>query len=201
MKDTIEYLNFFTSKDPQYAHLNAFYFDVSGHVIATNGYVLMGSKRPFNIKFSGKGFRAPEYLKGELVEIEKDFLKWKKCIPEESAKKICISIPTWFKKFQPTDEEVIMTIDYKDIQKPFIKLTSKINETSFAFDAKYLSVFAGKEIQILILDSYGPKVIVDKNSLLDPFSKNFKEDVLREEWFYLLMPINLEKEVESEVYL
>ncbi len=122
-------------------------------------------------------------------------------IPEESGRRITVEIPEWFGMFGEDNRDATMVLDYTDISKPFFKVSSTVGETCLGFNAKYLSCFAGEEISFLIASPVSPAIVVCKESDLDPHSKHFKEDVLKEDWFYLLMPIQLDEDLLGEVYI
>jgi hypothetical protein len=204
MEHTLNNLLKFSSADtenPKHQKIQSFRYDHSGHVVATNSHVLFASKKPWDIKKSGKTFSKSEYEKGFFVETELAFPEWQKAIPEESGRKVNIKIPEWFGMFGEDNRDATMILDYTDTSKPFFKISSTIGETCLGINAKYLSCFAGEEISFLITSPISPTIVVDKESDLDPLSKNFKENVLKEDWFYLLMPIKLDEESPSEVYL
>jgi DNA polymerase III sliding clamp (beta) subunit (PCNA family) len=94
-----------------------------------------------------------------------------------------------------------MVLDYKNPDSPFIKIVKSVDETALGFNVKYLSPFAGEEISILILNPISPAVILEKDSQIDPHSKFLKEDILKEDWLYVLMPIKLDEEESNEVYM
>lgn len=189
------------TKNPKKVRINSFHYDHSGHVIATNSHVLFASKRPWDIKKAGKTFSRAEYEKGIFTEYETTFPNWKQVIPTECGRKITIKIPTWFEMFGDENRDATMVLDYTDTANPFFKITNTTSETCFGFNAKYLSCFAGEEISFLIAGSVMPAVVVNSNSNIDNLSNYLSEEVLKEDWFYILMPIRMDEEDNQEVYL
>ncbi len=206
MEHTLNNLLKFSSTDienPKHQKIHSFHYDHSGHVIATNSHVLFASKRPWEIDKAGRTFSKVEYEKGYFTEAELEYPKWQQVIPEESGRRVTIQIPEWFDTFGEENRSVSMLLDYTDTSNPFLKISKAIGETCLGFNAKYLSCFAGEEVSFLITSPLSPVVVVSKNSTLDPLSKNFKEEVLKEDWFYLLMPLKIDLDEESahEVYM
>ena len=186
--------------DPKHEELSVFAFDHSGHAVGTNSHVLLATSTPFDISKAGRTFKNSDFLNGHFSESEIAFCHWKQVLPTECTKKINIKIPSWFKFFDQADESATMSIDYSDITKPFIKITESNEQNSFSFNAKYLSLFAGEEVSILIQGALSSLVILDKNSSIDPLSKFINEEILKEKWFYILMPIKLDKKALEKVY-
>lgn len=204
MEHTLNNLIKFSSTDfenPKHQKIQSFHYDHSGHVIATNSHVLFASKKPWEIQKAGKTFSKSEYEKGYFVEAELAFPEWQGVIPEESGRKVAVKIPEWFGMFGENNMDATMVLDYTDISKPFFKVSSTVGETCLGLNVKYLSCFAGEEISFLITGPVSPTIVVSKESALDPHSKHFKENVLKEDWFYVLMPIKLDEELSSEVYI
>ena len=204
MEHTLNNLLKFSSTDtenPKHQKIQSFHYDHSGHVVATNSHVLFASKKPWEINKAGKTFSKSEYEKGYFVEAELSFPEWQKVIPEESGRKVTVEIPEWFGIFGEDNRDATMVLDYTDTAKPFFKISSTVGETCLGFNAKYLSCFAGEEVSLLITSPVSPTIVVNKDSGLDPLSNHFKENVLTEDWFYVLMPIKLDEEESSEVYM
>lgn len=204
MEHTLNNLIKFSSTDtenPKHKKIQAFHYDHSGHVVTTNSHVLFASKKPWEIKRAGKTFSKAEYQKGYFVETELAFPQWQEVIPKESGRKVTVKIPEWFGMFGEDNRDATLILDYSDISKPFFKVSSTVGETCLGFNAKYLSCFAGEEISFLITSPVSPTIVVNKESDLDPLSKHFSEDVLKEDWFYVLMPIKLDEESPNEVYM
>jgi hypothetical protein len=204
MEHTLNNLLKFSSTDttnPKHKKIQSFHYDHSGHVIASNSHVLFASKKPWEIEKAGKTFSKTEFEKGYFIESELDYPEWKEAMPQESGRKVTVKIPEWFDLLENENRSVSMILDYSDTSKPFIKIATTLDETCFAFNAKYLSCFSGEEVTILITGPLSPVVVVNKDSTIDPQSRNFKEDVLNEEWFYLLMPLKIDEEPPTEVYI
>ena len=189
------------SADPKFDRIKSFHYDHSGHVVTTNAHVLFASKKPWEIKKAGKTFSKAEYEKGYFTETTEDFPEWQLVIPEESGRRITVEIPEWFEMFGEDNRDATLILNYSDISKPYFKIAKTVEETCLAFNAKYLSCFAGEEVSFLITSPVSPTLVVSKESILDPQSKHFREDVLKEDWFYVLMPIKLDEESSSEVYM
>ncbi len=204
MEHTLNNLLKFSSTDletPKHQKIQAFHYDHSGHVVTTNSHVLFATKKPWEIEKAGKTFSKAEYEKGYFVEAKLDFPKWQEVIPEESGRKVTVKIPEWFGMFGEDNRDATMVLDYSDTSKPFFKISKTVGETCLGFNAKYLSCFAEEEITFLITSPLSPAIVVGKESSLDPLAKHFKENVLKEDWFYVLMPIKLDEESPSEVYM
>lgn len=204
MEHTLNTLINFSSNDyenPKHEKIQSFLYDFSGHVVATNSHVLLATKFPFEIEKAGKSFKSREYDKGHFVESAHDFPNWKEVVPQESARRITIEIPNWFKLFENYGEKATLVIDYKNVESPFFKVVKNIDATSFGFNGKYLSSFAGEKVSMLISSPVSPTVVLREGSSIDPHSKTLKEDILKEDWFYLLMPIKLDDEISNEVYI
>jgi len=204
MEQTIQNLLQFTPdiavKD-KHKNIQAIHFDYSGHVVATNGHVLFATKKPFEMKKAGKTFSSSEIKKGVTTESIHEFPEWKKAIPSECARKIKLTIPKWFSMFKKTEEDVTLVLDYKNVDDPFFKVSKCTSETSLGINAKYLSCFAGEEVSVLLSSPTSAAVITKKDSKIDPHSNKFEDEVLSEEWFYLLMPIRLDEAVSEVMYM
>ncbi len=204
MEHTLNNLIKFSStntENPKHKKIHAFHYDHSGHVVTTNSHVLFASKKPWEITKAGKTFSKAEYEKGYFVEAELAFPEWQEVIPRESGRKVTVKISEWFGMFGEDNRDATLVLDYTNISKPFFKILSTVGETCLGFNAKYLSCFAGEEISFLITSPVSPTIVVNKESSLDPLSKHFKEDALKEDWFYVLMPIKLDEESPNEVYM
>jgi hypothetical protein len=204
MKQTLESLIQFCSKNfdnEKHKGIHAFHYDHSGHVVATNSHVLFATKRLFDIKKGGKTYSKKEYQNGKFIESKFDFPDWKMVLPEVSARRIRIVIPKWFDLFDTDDKSGTIVLDYSDINNPFLKLSGRSSESSFAFNMRYLSCFAGEEVTILISSPLHPIIILSENSTVDPLIKNVNEEILKEEWFYILMPIKMDEDTSGEIYI
>ena len=205
MEHTLDFVTNFAStntENPKHEKLRSIHFDHSGHVIATNSHVLFATKKPFQVNKADKTFHSDKIKSGELIESSIEFPDWKQVLPLKSARKVSIEIPKWFSDLDKIEEKVTMILDYSDSSNPFIKVANTINETSLAFNAKYLSKFAGEKVSILISSPEQPTVILSNTTKVDPHSTKLSEDILGENWFYLLMPIKLdENETNSKVYI
>ena len=205
MKHTVEFIANFSStssESQKHKKIKAIHFDHSGHVVGTNSHVLFASKGPFEISKSNKTYVSDEIKNGKYIESKIDFPDWKQVLPKKSAKKLTLKIPSWFSGLENISEKVTMVFDYSNSTKPFIKISDTTDETSMAFNAKYLSKFAGQSTSILITSPELPTVILSEKSKIDPHSQNLSEEILAEEWFYVLMPIRLDEESKnSKVYL
>ncbi|WP_127716678.1 hypothetical protein [Halobacteriovorax sp. HLS] len=205
MEHTLNFVTNFAStntESPKHDRLRSIHFDHSGHVVATNSHVLFATKNPFEMSRANKTFLSDKAKTGELIEASIEFPDWKKILPLKSARKVILEIPTWFASLETTEEKVTMILDYTDSSNAFIKIGNTINETSLAFNAKYMSKFAGERLAILISSPEQPTVILSSSSKIDPHSPKLSEDILHEDWFYLLMPIKLEEnKINSKVYI
>ncbi|MBT4792341.1 MAG: hypothetical protein HON90_12290 [Halobacteriovoraceae bacterium] len=196
-------ITFSSSRQDSLKHqkIQSFHYDHSGHVVATNSHVLFATKKPWEIEKAGRTYSKFEFEKGSFVEAELEFPSWKQFIPQESGRKITIKVPAWFELFKKEDYSATMVLDYTDITEPFFKISESTSETSLGFNAKYLACFANEEITVLVTSPLSPAIIVCKDSDIDPLSLHFKDEVLKEDWFYILMPIKLDEDLSDEVYL
>lgn len=204
MEHTLNNLLRFSSTDlenPKHQKIQTFHYDHSGHVITTNSHVLFATKKPWEIEKAGKTYSKAEYEKGYFTEAEQEFPEWKHVIPEESGRRVTIKIPEWFELLGEENRSATMVLDYTDVSKPYFKISEAIGETCLGFNAKYLSCFANEEITFLITSPLSPAVVVSKDSKIDPLCSHFREEVLKEDWFYILMPIKLDEDSSDEVYM
>lgn len=204
MEHTLNTLIRFSSKgsdDVKKRKLQSFHYDHYGHVITCNSHVLFATKKPWDITKAGRAFSIAEYEKGFFTEAKEAFPDWQDVIPQDSARRITVHIPEWFDLFEQEDRSATFVLDYSDKTKPFLKLGASLGQTNLAFNARYLSCFAGEQVSFLITSPLSPVIVVQSESQLDPLSSHFKEDVLKEEWFYVLMPIKLDEEALDEVYI
>lgn len=206
MEHTIEFIANFSSTNStsaKHEKIRGVHFDHSGHVVGTNSHVLFASKKPYQIEKSNKTYVSEEAKKGNYVESEIQFPDWRQVLPKKSARKITLEIPEWFSGLENIESKVTMVLDYSNSSKPFIKIANTTTETSLAFNAKYLSKFSGQSLSFLISSPEQPTVILSEKSKIDPHSKTLDQDILNEEWFYILMPIKLDDEdtSTSKVYL
>ena len=204
MKHNLDFLLRFCSKEhsnSKHQKIRAFHYDHSGHVVTTNSHVLFASKAPWEIQRAGQTFLKDEYEQGRFMNSELNFPDWQQTIPLECGRKVVMEIPGWFDLFGDSDRDATFVLDYSEASKPIFRVSEKINEASIAFNAKYLSCFAGMTVGLFISGPTAPTIITKHDSMLTSNSSHFREDVLKEDWFYVLMPIKLEEEALSEVYL
>jgi hypothetical protein len=201
MKHSLDFVSQFATKDlktERLQKLRSIHFDRSGHVIATNSHVLFASKEPFILDRANKTYHCEDHNKEATIE----FPEWRKVLPTKSARKVTLEIPKWFSELDKIEEKVTLVLDHSDLNNAFIRVAKTIDETSLAFNAKYLTHFAGQTVSILISSPLEPTIILSDKSKVDPHSAILSEDILNEEWFYLLMPIRLgEDDANSKVYL
>lgn len=192
-----------TSMEGKHEKLRSFHYSRSGHVVSTNSHILFASKEPFDLNRTAKTYSSEKYSKGEFVETNIDFPDWKFVIPNESARKFEITIPKSFEVFKEYKEErVLIALDYTDLEDPFFKYFGKNNNTTLACNGKYLSEFAGQSVSVLVSSPFQPVVLLSNESKIDPLSKTLKEDILNEQWFYILMPIRPDEDSSNnEVYI
>jgi hypothetical protein len=204
MEHTLNNLLKFSAVDlenPKHSRIDSFHYDHSGHVIATNSHVLFASKRAWEIKKAGKSYSRPEYEKGFFVEAELEFPEWKQVIPKECGRKVTIQIPEWFEIFGDENRDATMVLDYTNTSNPYFKITATTSETCLGFNAKYLSCFAGEKVSFLIAGSILPSIVVSSDSKVDHLNSYLSEELFKEDWFYILMPIKMDEEDTQEVYL
>lgn len=204
MDHTLENLIFLTPSTierEKQRNIQALHFDYSGHVVATNGHRLLASKRPFNLKHSGKTFSTSKLLEGQYTHPKHGFPDWKLAIPNEAARKVQMKIPKWFKFFKDSNETIALVLDYTQPHSTHFKISNSTNETSLALDAKYLWQFADTEVSLLIYSPNSAVVILPTESKIDPQSPTLRDDLLTEEWFYLLMPLKLDREKTRWVHV
>lgn len=200
MEHTMETLLAHSSWDEskqKHEKIRSIHFDHSGHAIATNSHVLLGTKNLFDINKAGRSFKNTDINK----ESEITFPKWKEILPNECYRKLTVEIPEWFSLFTKEVQDTTMVLDYSNPNEVFFRTSETTNDSSFAFNIKYLANFAGETISILITSPVSPVVIVKEESTIDIYSKHLKEEILKEDWFYILMPIRLKEELSKGFYI